>query len=1039
MERGARGGDDGRDPGSPPEVSDPRYIGRSDTAGEMWWRKGKADAEPHPVGEPSSSPEDVGEPVRRVASGGIGDVPLAFAGRVYYVTDGMNGEPIAGWPPKLAGRGFRKPASQTRRAPAKGRDDGEAEEADAEDLTGAPVRRFPPTLSRADAPPTPPVASTHSSVAASIDDGDEEDGFVFPRSHRRRDLGSSAYFLTEDLAWRWRDAIIRPLGLWQFPRRRLFRPSDVPLGPCGVSSMPMGDAYRRLCVGWGNPVLAAQVGVACEESQKTLAAELVGLAMRDAGDETNPLAVKGRNGRIVGDGVARNMVGLLTGYLADGDDETNKNDKSVDSNTSLFARVEDKPMRAGTWAADAVAAFVSDLKRDLKEATDADGDGKVSLDVTVPGGAGPDGSIATWRRVARQLANSTQSAARHLTGGGVVHAGRDPSAATGEGGDAPSGGGETAERTLEKEMSTPEEEPRIEDATAAEYDLLLTAYAQRPELSWADDSFPVDKPVFSSPHVHVRVNRESGTSSNDGVEKVGADTYRPWFFDMEDLNRILRRAVAIEARKAAGANAERRVTFKRLMALTVTALANTKPNEKLGPFAIPGLTGKGGSKQGGGGGGGLISDGKDDIGDVPSDEDDEEEDMMDGLDDGDEDESLNDDELMREYMREMVKDGTAEEMLGAWTQAAQQGNNPLGGKKKGGRGSNAGDGKQEVNIGPFAHFAMVHGFTIWFGACCAWWGFANKLDTFLCDKGGWVGQFLMVQNTEFADMMQNVEVGTFEGICAASLASGAARDVSERIVAGTAAREKRLRAASDGLKATDARLEECAASLERHDALAVRTRSYLNEMHARNAQAAREAAEEAAAAELGRRLPRRKPRRGKESKGNGPEDGIAPEMLPPANLRTEADFARLEQELVVMREELVALTRDRDERRARLLRAVQEDIESTVSDTFESARFAEGLRAASGQFNGAKAVQLVDAHTGRALDTEGGSVGGDGASVSPRLVLTGGPAAAKPVLDTPPLFVADLGETTRGLLGSSFGGPAGWLKDAESSSYVIKA
>jgi hypothetical protein len=162
-------------------------------------------------------------------------------------------------------------------------------------------------------------------------------------------------------------------------------------------------------------------------------------------------------------------------------------------------------------------------------------------------------------------------------------------------------------------------------------------------------------------------------------------------------------------------------------------------------------------------------------------------------------------------------------------------------------------------------------------------------------------------------------------------------------------------------------------------------------------------------------------------------------MLPPANLRTEADFARLEQELVVMREELVALTRDRDERRARLLRAVQEDIESTVSDTFESARFAEGLRAASGQFNGAKAVQLVDAHTGRALDTEGGSVGGDGASVSPRLVLTGGPAAAKPVLDTPPLFVADLGEETRGLLGSSFGGPAGWLKDAESSSYVIKA
>ena len=86
------------------------------------------------------------------------------------------------------------------------------------------------------------------------------------------------------------------------------------------------------------------------------------------------------------------------------------------------------------------------------------------------------------------------------------------------------------------------------DATAAEYDLLLTAYAQREDLTWADDSYPVDKPVFSSPHVHVRVNREAAGGEN-GAEvdgKPGADTYRPWFFDMEDLNRILRRAVAIE-------------------------------------------------------------------------------------------------------------------------------------------------------------------------------------------------------------------------------------------------------------------------------------------------------------------------------------------------------------------------------------------------------------------------------------------------------------------------------------------------------------
>ena len=86
----------------------------------MWWRKGKGDggdADPA-LGEPSPTTDaretvDVGEPVRRVASGGIGDVPLAFAGRVYYVTDGTTGDAIAGWPPKLAGRGFRKPASSS--------------------------------------------------------------------------------------------------------------------------------------------------------------------------------------------------------------------------------------------------------------------------------------------------------------------------------------------------------------------------------------------------------------------------------------------------------------------------------------------------------------------------------------------------------------------------------------------------------------------------------------------------------------------------------------------------------------------------------------------------------------------------------------------------------------------------------------------------------------------------------------------------------------------------------------------------------------
>uniref|UniRef100_A0A7S0KQ88 Uncharacterized protein n=1 Tax=Micromonas pusilla TaxID=38833 RepID=A0A7S0KQ88_MICPS len=387
----------------------------------------------------------------------------------------------------------------------------------------------------------------------------------------------------------------------------------------------------------------------------------------------------------------------------------------------------------------------------------------------------------------------------------------------------------------------------------------------------------------------------------------------------------------------------------------------------------------------------------------------------------------------------MVKDGTAEEVLGAWAQSVNQQANGAGGKR-GKNGPN--DGKQEVNVGPVAHFAMVHGFTLYFGLSCAWWGFADAMDNFLCDKGGWIGHFLMVQNTQFADMMQSVEVGTFEGICAASLAASAARDVGQRIIAGSRARERRLGAHADGLKATDAVLALKARALESHEALAVRTRAYLNEMHARNAQAAREAAEAAAAKDASRRKTRgRNGRNGRRTGAGGPTDGIAPDMLPPANLRTEADFARLEQELSAMREELAALTRDRDESRARLLRAVQEDIESTVADTFESARFAEGLRAAAGSVTGpltwrVENVEQTVEQTSNKTSNGTSSL----ADVSrQKLVLTGGPARAAAVLNTPPLFVASLGEDARGMLGTTFGGPAGWLKDAESSSYVIKA
>ena len=76
--------------------------------------------------------------------------------------------------------------------------------------------------------------------------------------------------------------------------------------------------------------------MACDESQKTLAAELVGLAMREAGDGTDPLEVKGRNGRIVGEGIARNTVGLLTGYLAEGDEKFGADSASAYASTALL-------------------------------------------------------------------------------------------------------------------------------------------------------------------------------------------------------------------------------------------------------------------------------------------------------------------------------------------------------------------------------------------------------------------------------------------------------------------------------------------------------------------------------------------------------------------------------------------------------------------------------------------------------------------------------------------------------------------------------
>ena len=97
----------------------------------------------------------------------------------------------------------------------------------------------------------------------------------------------------------------------------------------------------------------------------------------------------------------------------------------------------------------------------------------------------------------------------------------------------------------------------------------------------------------------------------------------------------------------------------------LTAACHTKPNPRLSGFQMPGLdganrgAGRGGS--GGAAGGVSLGGGGDDDDDSEDDDDDP---RNEGLED-DDDGSLNDDELMKEYMREMVKDGTAEDAAAA--------------------------------------------------------------------------------------------------------------------------------------------------------------------------------------------------------------------------------------------------------------------------------------------------------------------------------------------------------------------------------------
>ena len=214
----------------------------------------------------------------------------AFVGEVFYVTDARTGAALTGWPPAPPPRGFRS----AERAPDL---DGVVRSRDDDDVRA--VVALGETRDD-DADPLDPNALARSAT----------------RAHARRELGASAYFASRELAERWADCVRRPRGLRPdlFLRRRLARPSDVPVTPVGVASRPFGDAYANLCVGWGNPVVAARRGVATDDDQKEAASILLGAAH---GDGERERAEKGADPDVAGDGHAARLGGLLTGYVGD--------------------------------------------------------------------------------------------------------------------------------------------------------------------------------------------------------------------------------------------------------------------------------------------------------------------------------------------------------------------------------------------------------------------------------------------------------------------------------------------------------------------------------------------------------------------------------------------------------------------------------------------------------------------------------------------------------------------------------------------------
>ena len=783
----------------------------------------------------------------------------AFVGDVYYLADGRTGDPILGWPPRPPPVGFsRGDARDGDDAPdAFGRTKAQREgdrvllATNAADATRA-MRRFRETCF--------PSRSTSASVGETRVSDDEARAVASLDSAatRNRALGPSAYFPDPAFARRWAEVVNRPCGLSYraFARRRLRRPSDKPLLPHGVAirAAPFARAYANLTVGWNNAALAAKRGLAPSASARRDAADAL-----FARSDLDPSAVMGANPEIAGDGTAESVAPLLTGY----------------EGFLPFAPFEDKnAFGRGTKTGregeehesirDPLANDFGGFPRSIINAWLADDLAAVEA---VDGSHYPETS-GSWRAVAARVGGRDAAGTDSKTNAFPTNREKEKKNVLADAADARGAWYRGFDESFDDRSE--HERERFDRVVAARaVDRENVSVGECPRRAGAERP-PADTPVFSSPLVHVvalggaaerrgasmdvdvdgssRVNAlsdESSESARDKIDKsaseyplgvkfatrdeatgnvavTSAQMYRPWFLKLEDLREMVRAAIKTEAEARVARNRARREKTNRALAAMLTAVCHTKPNPRLSGFQMPGLDGTnrgaGSGRSGGVTGGVSLGGGGDDDDDSEDDDDDPRNESLEDDDDG----SLNDDELMKEYMREMVKDGTAEDALGAWARDAARAakearENTAKGRKSGDkvddlkspsrrwmpgflrRRFDEKDTYQQLDISPAAHAGLVFAATAYYAWNVSRSFCGDALDRAFLKTN--FGRWTLVIDTPLADAMEQIEIGSFEGVCCAAVAEAAASDVSRRYDAAAKARS-----------ATSARLRRDVAS-----------------------------------------------------------------------------------------------------------------------------------------------------------------------------------------------------------------------------------